>query len=371
MSDELKGIRERGGKYFIEFRIDGERIYSSHDRIEDAIKERKRLEAIRALKATGVDVDVKKHTFKRRPKKQASNEVSIYDAIVKYNEIEVVKKKPATQPQDKRYLKKFYNYMLDIEKLYHISEVDVLHLEQYQQFLSNKLSNATINREFSTLKSLFNKSLKWKFIDENPCKHVSYLTEDSEQRETWSLVEVKKFIALVSENKIDAWAGDVVTCLFTTGLRPGQVASLNFGNFDFESKLLRTKSDKGKRGEYVLPVPNELIELVRSLQEKAKLLFKHTRNSPVFLNSKKNRFTPNSLAKIIRKYRKQVGNDKLTAYGLRHTFGTDLRRLGVELKEISTLMGHKRVSTTERYAHDDSIKLFDIVTDINESRKLK
>ena len=59
---------------------------------------------------------------------------------------------------------------------------------------------------------------------------------------------------------------------------------------------------------------------------------------------------PGTLSKMLLKFRRQAGlPEHINLHGTRHTFGTWLVEKGVPVTLIQTLMGHKRVSTTERH----------------------
>ena len=53
----------------------------------------------------------------------------------------------------------------------------------------------------------------------------------------------------------------------------------------------------------------------------------------------------------------RAGIEDFTFHGLRHTFATRLAQSGEDLYKISKLLGHKDISTTQRYAHHCSDSL--------------
>lgn len=74
----------------------------------------------------------------------------------------------------------------------------------------------------------------------------------------------------------------------------------------------------------------------------------------VFVNAWKGRWRRTNFSTYIRRIRKRVGlpgGSSMHVYGLRHAYGTRLALAGVELKTLSTLMGHTNSLMSERYIH--------------------
>lgn len=144
--------------------------------------------------------------------------------------------------------------------------------------------------------------------------------------------------------------------LAKTGCRPGEVISLNIGDFNFgnnEFIIRKTKINEQR----IVPIPPDMIEKIKKwVKDRGDI----PPASPMFITMHFARTRPNSrigesmINKAIRERAKRAGmhiDQRFHAHAFRHSFVTELLRQDVAISKVQRIVGHRKVDTTMIYTH--------------------
>lgn len=86
--------------------------------------------------------------------------------------------------------------------------------------------------------------------------------------------------------------------------------------------------------------------------------------SPLFKSRKGSGFSPNTMQMLFKRMYRWAGLDHASSHSGRRTFATSLIEKGVDIKAVSSLMGHSSVAMTARYVEENPVRLRRICEDV-------
>jgi integrase/recombinase XerC len=219
------------------------------------------------------------------------------------------------------------------------------------------LDPASIGRKLAALRSCSRFLVRRGVLERNharevrsprqPKKLVSFLPTD----EATQLVEGRA-IGGASRPRDVA----ILELLYASGLRVSELSGLDVDALDRTDRAVRVLG-KGRK-ERIVPFGEQA---ARALD--AWLSLRGEQAGALFTNPRGRRLTVRSIYTIVRRSARAAGITRpVSPHTLRHTFATHLLDGGADLRMIQELLGHSRLSTTQRYTHvasDQLMKVYD------------
>lgn len=274
-------------------------------------------------------------------------------------------------------------YMSDLEQFIDFwqkagDEKDALSVRQIiERYLMSlfykKIDKSSIARKFSCFKSFerflrmqgikLNLKLKRPRIDK---KLPVYLSVD----EIFYLLDTLEDKDLLSRNPIRDKA--IFELLYATGIRCSELIGITFKDIDMDNKTIRILG-KGKQERIVL-FGQKAKERILDYIAKERAHVKHP-DEQLFLNNRHEPITARTVQRIVEQFRKFLKIPRnITPHKLRHSFATHLLNQGADLRAVQELLGHKTLSSTEKYTHvslEDLSRLCERIHPLNTGFKKK
>jgi integrase/recombinase XerC len=214
------------------------------------------------------------------------------------------------------------------------------------------ISNRSINRKVSSLKSYYNYLVKTKQITQNPLhKHKSLKTSKKvnipfSQKEVFEVLELfenlKDFVSI--RDKL------IIELMYTTGMRRSELIGLKLGSVDLSQNTVKVIGKRNK--ERQIPLLNSVIKTIRNyLILRGEIVAKQ---DYFLITEKGEKMYPTLVYRIINKYFSKVSlKIKKSPHVIRHSFATHLLNEGADLNSVKELLGHSSLASTQVYTHNN------------------
>jgi len=229
----------------------------------------------------------------------------------------------------------------------------------YLGYLHQHCEKSTIARKLSTIRSFFRYLIKHGYLQVNPSDTVQTPKQD---RVIPTYLPIDDMFRLLASIKTDTLLGlrnrAMFETLYATGIRVSELAGLNVQDVDFEACMIQVKGKGGH--ERMLPIGETALSFIKAYREQLvaenhEIALDQKEDghpAPLFLNRFKTRLSARSIARILDKAVRSCGIAiPVSPHAFRHTFATHMLDAGADLRVVQELLGHKSLSTTQKYTH--------------------
>jgi len=137
---------------------------------------------------------------------------------------------------------------------------------------------------------------------------------------------------------------------YATGIRVSELVALDLQDVDFDAKTLRVQG-KGKR-ERLGFFGNTAAQALAAYLEVRQTFKPPETETALFLNHRGRRLSERGVHLVVKHHCRRLGlSSKTSPHTLRHAFATHLLDNGADLRSIQELLGHRSLSTTQKYTH--------------------
>ncbi|MDP4116196.1 MAG: tyrosine-type recombinase/integrase, partial [Bacteroidota bacterium] len=263
-------------------------------------------------------------------------------------------------------------YQISLKRLKILSISDMLLSDLTQESIQkcyikmkSKYATGTIKATHSLINGALEKAEELRKILNNPARKVTIPHTDEEDEGKIKALTNKEYELFMEEMSKRSSYFCFADFMGNTGLRPGEAVALNRRDLDIKNKYVtvnktfvrnaenKKNSPKTRSSKRTVPVPESTIRLMKEYMLRQK---NQKPDDPLFQSLYNNRLDPKNALRGFKKIGESVKINKddknsptlnwINLHTMRHTFASRLFKEEVNVKVISELLGHKKISTT-------------------------
>lgn len=232
--------------------------------------------------------------------------------------------------------------LIEIEKAEEVEKIKKEDIEDFKEKLKTKgYTTKSISRKINAIKSFFRFAKAKGWVQTDPSSTVTHPKYELKPPRVLSRIEYR---ALRDACREDIRLAATIELLLQTGMRIGELARLTLDDVRVDKNLIKIKQYQSQSGRKI-PLNNPVKKALKGyLEARPK-----SRNKILFLTKTGNPFLVRNIRSAINRYFKIADIKDARVNDLRNTFIVQQLKSGVPLVTISKIVGHKRISTTEKY----------------------
>lgn len=226
------------------------------------------------------------------------------------------------------------------------------------------ISNRSINRKISSLKTYYKFLLKTGEIDATPLAKHKALKTGKKLQVPFSEKEIEEVLTLLDAD--DSFEGVrnklIVELFYTTGMRRAELVQLRLTDVSLSSATVKVLGKRNK--ERLIPLLPTVLSTINDYLAKRQELKVIVDDSYLLLSGKGVKIYETLVYRVINSYFSKASEKvKKSPHILRHSFATHLLNEGADLNAVKELLGHSSLASTQVYTHNSIAKLKQVYHD--------
>jgi integrase/recombinase XerC len=232
-----------------------------------------------------------------------------------------------------------------------LDRVNPLIIRSYMSVLFQKNGASSIARKLSSLRSFFKYFVTKGVLDQNPAKVINSPKIPKKLPKFLNVDEINALLEHeLGNQRYSKRDHAILELLYSSGMRVSELVGLNIDQADLNEGTIRVLG-KGNK-ERIVPIGVKAIEALRDYYIEREGFTRIKNPEAVFINKNGTRLSVRSVQRLVAKVTAATGISKnATPHVIRHSFATHMLGSGADLRSIQEILGHKSLSTTQRYTH--------------------
>lgn len=247
----------------------------------------------------------------------------------------------------------FNNHFNAIITIDHIKKIDIQNLRSWLSSRKiNNLSNTSTARAISSIRNFYNYLNKYYAIENTSIFDLKIPKIDNVLPKAMDRNDVIEAIEQINNISHTDWVAlrdkAILILIYGCGLRISEALNIKKNDVGREFIIVLGKGNK-ERSVPVLEIVNKAIAEYLS-----HCPYEINNQDYIFLGARGKKLNPTIFQKQIQILRRYIGlSESVTPHAFRHSFATHILADGADLRSIQELLGHKDLSTTQRYTKVD------------------
>lgn len=242
-----------------------------------------------------------------------------------------------------------FNTFINKKNILKVQKQDIIDYIEDERKLNK--ADKTVNHDLIVIRNFYKFLEKTGEIKNNPTSNIELPKTKKSLPRILSVEDVNNLLDIELKDKYDYRDKAMLELLYSSGLRISELVNLKVHDVDLFENVLRV-TGKGSKMR-IVPIGDYATKyLTIYLNNYRKEFIKKEVNDYLFLNSRGNHISRQSLFKMIKKIirDKNIKVD-VSPHTLRHSFASHMLENGADLRSIQELLGHESISTTQIYTH--------------------